>query len=119
MLQKLGRHTLRVDSRSHEIMTFVTQHTNDFRRQCFVQYFDDGLAVRTVTLGHRALFNMLARAFAQGLDVSKKWFVGHGFSSRLISHDFTPLKIEFRGRLMVLASKRLGKLWHRLQSVAG
>src|SRR5262245_48735206 len=36
MLQEFSRNTFRIDSRSHEVVPFVSEHTNNFRCQCLV-----------------------------------------------------------------------------------
>jgi hypothetical protein len=81
VLQKLSRDTFGVDPGSHEIVTLVPQHANDFRRQRFIQHLDHGLSVGLIAFGYRALVDVLACSFAERFDVSQKWF---------ISHDVTP-----------------------------
>jgi hypothetical protein len=62
-------------------MPFVSEDADDLRSQRFVQELDDRFAIRSVTLGHRTVLNMLSRALAQSFNVSEKW---------LIRHDLTP-----------------------------
>src|SRR5712692_9258495 len=83
VLQKFGRDAFSMNSRSHEIMALVAQHANNLRRQSFVQQLHDRLSIRPISFSDRALFDVLARAFAQSLDVSQKWFLRHDVTPQL------------------------------------
>src|SRR6185369_10643626 len=69
-------------------MTPVPEHTNDLGCERFVQKFDYGFAVRTITRCDSTILDVLSGAFAQSLDISEKWLIRHGL---------TPLHHEFRG----------------------
>src|SRR5713101_820196 len=84
VLQKLGRDSFGINSGSHEIMPLVTQHTDDLRRQRFIQQLGHSPAIGLVALGYRTLLNVLARSFTQSFDVSQKWFVSHGVTPCLL-----------------------------------
>jgi len=88
VLQKFCGDALRIDAGSHEIMTPVPEHTNDLGCERFVQKFDYGFAVRTITRCDSTILDVLSGAFAQSLDISEKWLICHGL---------TPLQYEFRG----------------------
>ena len=81
VLKKLGGHAFGIDSACHEVVSLVTQHADDLGRECFVQEFDNRIAVRRVSFGNRALFDVFASALAQRLNVGKKRFTGHRLGS--------------------------------------
>src|SRR2546423_4111035 len=66
-----------MDAAGHKVMSLVAQHANDFCCQRFVQKLDHRFAIGFVAFGDRAILDMFARAFAQSLNVSQKWFISH------------------------------------------
>src|SRR5690349_2484420 len=103
-------------------MPSVSQRTNYFRCQSFIQKFDDGLAVCTVAFGYGAVLDVFSCAIAQRLDVSEKWFISHGLTPCLMnlgnpdlnrSLDGFPCVIKINLSLTCLAaSRRSARLDH-------
>jgi hypothetical protein len=58
-------------------VSLVTQHTDYLSGECLIKQFDNRFAIGGVTFGHRSLFDMTARSFAQSFNVSEKWFITH------------------------------------------
>ena len=61
MLAELRRHGSRMNTRGHEVMKLVAQHTHELGRQRLVQNADSLLPVEPVVFGHRTVFDLLAR----------------------------------------------------------
>jgi hypothetical protein len=81
VLQKLCGYTFSVDSRGHEVVPFVSQNTHQLSSQRFIEKLDYSFPIRRITLGHGAIFDMLACALTQSFDVSEKWFLSHSLTS--------------------------------------
>src|SRR5882724_12463977 len=97
MLQKLAGHRFGMYARGHEIVAAIAQHANNFCSKSFVKNFYDCLTVGFVSFRYCTLLHMFARSLAQSFDVGKKWFIGHGLYSRLVSHGFLLLLISCFG----------------------
>ena len=59
------RHGLGVDPGGHVVVALVAQDADDLGRERLVQDLDDGLAVRAIVLGDRALLDVPARPLPQ------------------------------------------------------
>jgi hypothetical protein len=80
VLEKFLGHTLSIQTRGHKVVSLVSQYTDDFGGQSFIQQFDNGFSIRFVARRHRASFNMLAGTITQSLDVGKKGLRFHTLS---------------------------------------
>jgi hypothetical protein len=72
----------------HVVVTFVSQHTDNFRGQNLIQYADDRFPVRSVGTGNRAHLHVLARPSAKLLNIGDKWMLF--FYDWLCFHCFFP-----------------------------
>jgi hypothetical protein len=66
-------------------MASVTQYTNYFCGQSFVQKLDHCFAVSAVALGYGAVLYVFSRAIAQSLDISEKWLLSRGLTPRFLN----------------------------------
>src|SRR5690348_4831109 len=77
VLEELVRDGAGMNPLGHEVVQFVTKHAHDLRGQRIVQNLDHGLGVAAIGGGDGTLFDVLARAGTQCLDVGEKRFAGH------------------------------------------
>jgi hypothetical protein len=90
MLGEFIRDRLGVQSRRHEVMTFVPKDAYDFGGQCLVQHAQYSLEIGLIALRDRTLLYVLARASAELLNVGKErlsWIHGchaRGEDARLV-----------------------------------
>jgi hypothetical protein len=66
-------------------MTSVSQCTNYFSGERFIQKLDYCFTVGAVALGYSSILDVLSGAFAQSLYVSEKWFISHGLTPCLMN----------------------------------
>jgi len=69
VLQELLGDRIGVDAGGHEVVALVAQHTDDLGGERFVEQLEDGITIRAITLGDRALLDVLPRALPQCFDV--------------------------------------------------
>jgi hypothetical protein len=69
VIEETGGHGLGMNAGGHVVMTFIAQHTDNFRRQDFIEYADHGFPVGTLAAGDRALLHVLTGAPAELLYV--------------------------------------------------
>jgi hypothetical protein len=77
VLEKLLGDALGMDPGRHKVMALVPENAHDLRGKGVVQDADDDIAVGSVSLRHRAVFDVLAGSLPQSPDVCQKWFVRH------------------------------------------
>src|SRR5665647_3480467 len=75
MLEELLGHGLSMNPSGHVVVTFVSQHTDNFRGENLIQYADDRFPVRSVGTGNRAHLHMLARSPAERLNIGDEWML--------------------------------------------
>jgi len=73
VLEELLRHWLCMNSGGHVVVPFISQHTNNFRRQDLIENADNRFPVGTVATGDGALLHVLASAAAKFPNVCHEW----------------------------------------------
>ena len=72
MLAEFDRHSGRMDACGHEIVKLVAQDADEFGGQRLVQNANGLCTVQLVVFGESAIFNLLARAISNLLDIFQK-----------------------------------------------
>src|ERR1039457_1174396 len=84
VLEELLGYCLCMNAGGHVVVTFISQHTDNFRRQDLIQNADNRFPVRTVAASDRTHLHVLTGAPAEFLNVCHEWTMF--FCSRFRCH---------------------------------